>query len=271
MNQPRPAATLVLLRPEDQGFSVLLMKRPSRSSFLGGMHVFPGGKVEATDHGEPSALAHRLANRMALPAATVEAYISAAVRETFEEMGLLLHSACPPDEARTARRRMAAGELQWGAWEYRRFDDGVALAYFDHWITPTIEPKRFDTRFFAALLPAGAEAEPNEEAISWGFFRPQEALAKTACGDIAMAPPTLVTVQRLAAYTTAEAALTGLGSRIVAPLQPELAGTDPLVLALPGHPAHPEKNRLPDNPYSLILRDSCWEIVWDSSNQQAAG
>lgn len=228
---PRPAATLVLLRPEIAGFSVLLMKRPSKSSFMAGMHVFPGGRMEDADvPAQAGALGAALGGRMGLAAELAEGYAQAALRETFEEMGLQL----PP-----------------------------RLVYFDHWITPEIEPKRFDTRFFAATVPVEAEPEPNAEAISWGFFTPQEALALIERGEMSMAPPTLVTMLRLARYAALDEALTHLAARTVAPLQPELAGGAPLTLALPGHPAHTVRERAHDNPTAIIMKDAgSWEIIW---------
>ena len=262
-NQPKPAATLVLLRPEPAGFSVLLMKRPSRSSFMAGMHVFPGGKLEAADRpaaAPPEATA--LAARMRLDPLDCAAFVTAAGRETFEEMGLLLGcGAAAPDELRAARQALAAGELAWTAWPPAR--EPAALVYFDHWVTPAVEPKRFDTRFFAAALAAGAEPEPNEESIAWGFYTPEQALDLIAAGEMAMAPPTLVTMMRLARFRTLAAALAGLAAREVAPLQPEFAGADPLTLALPGHAKHPVRERLADNPLAIELgADGRWKISW---------
>lgn len=229
---PKPAATLVLLRPNATGFSVLLMKRPSRSSFMAGMHVFPGGKLEAGDRpAAPSPAGTALAPRMGLAPLDTAAYLTAAARETHEEMGLQLAEH--------------------------------TFVYFDHWVTPVVEPKRFDTRFFAAAVPAAAEPKANEEAISWGFFTPQEALDRIEAGDMAMAPPTLVTMMRLVRYKTLDEALAGLAARSVAPLQPEFAGAEPLTLALPGHEKHPVKERLADNPLAIELSlEGRWKIYW---------
>lgn len=260
---PRPAATLVLLRPEADGFSVLLMKRPSKSSFMAGMHVFPGGRMEDADVPLLAGpLGAALGQRMGLTAALAEGYAQAALRETFEEMGLLVSGESLEAQAlRQAREAMARDELAWTAWAPSR-QPPAKLVYFDHWITPEIEPKRFDTRFFAAVAP-GVEPEPNAEAISWGFFRPQEALALIERGEMAMAPPTLVTMLRLARYAALDEALASLAARTVAPLQPELAGGAPLTLALPGHPAHSVKQRAHDNPTAIIMKDGgSWEILW---------
>jgi 8-oxo-dGTP pyrophosphatase MutT (NUDIX family) len=262
-SSPKPAATLVLLRPEATGFSVLLMQRPSRSSFMAGMHVFPGGKLEATDVPAAPTPGHAaLAARMGLAAAESAAFATAAGRETFEEMGLLLaEHALAAAELREARRALAAGELAWADWAPARA--AQPLVYFDHWVTPAVEPKRFDTRFFAAALPAGAAPEPNEESIAWGFYAPAAALAKIEAGDMAMAPPTLVTMMRLAKYHTIEEALAGLAARAVAPLQPEFAGAEPLTLALPGHEKHPVRERLADNPLAIELSlEGKWKIYW---------
>ena len=261
---PKPAATLVLLRPDPDGFSVLLMKRPSRSSFMGGMHVFPGGKVEAGDWGGPmSARDASVAERMGLAPEAAAAYVQAACRETFEEMGVLLGKAgLSADDVRGARAAMAEEKLAWHQWAGAVPEPGWSPVYFDHWITPEIEPKRFDTRFFATEIPAGAEPEPNSEAIAWGFYRPDKALELVERGEMSLAPPTLVTLIRLAKHATSGEALRELGARRVGPLQPALAGADPLTLALPGHPAHPVPERLGDNPHTIIMRDGRWEIIW---------
>jgi 8-oxo-dGTP pyrophosphatase MutT (NUDIX family) len=261
----KPAATLVLLRPEAQGFSVLLMKRPSRSSFMGGMHVFPGGKVEEEDFpGAASLVGEALAERMCLAAAQCEGYAVAACRETFEEMGLLVSNAqLAAAELRSVRQAMETGETKWHVWPHSGLQE-TRLVYFDHWITPVIEPKRFDTRFFAAAVPADAEPEPNAESISWGFYSPQQALAMIDAGEMAMAPPTLVTMLRLARYNSVDEALTALSQREVGPLQPELAGSDPITLSLPGHPTHSQKERVADNPVAMVMQgNGRWDIIWE--------
>ncbi len=259
---PRPASTLVLLRDEPEGFSVLLMKRPSRSSFMAGVHVFPGGRVEPEDAACPGRLPAQLAARMGLAENEARAYVSAALRETFEEMGVLLGERVPPLDSARARAALAGGELQWTAWEGSALDEEISLVYFDHWITPRIEPKRFDTRFFAARVPSEVRPEPNAEAIAWDFFTPAAALAEMEAGHIALAPPTLVTLMRLRAYASAGEALQGLGTRDVGPLEPHLAGGDPITLALPGHPAHPLTERKQDNPLAMRMLDGGWAIDW---------
>lgn len=262
---PKPAATLVILRPEAAGFSVLLMQRPSKSSFMGGMHVFPGGKVEPGDR--PAAageLGRRLARPMGLGEPEAEAYATAVFRETFEEMGILPQaSGATLETLRQARKAMADGTLSWREWPHAAVSDEVEIGYFDHWITPEVEPRRFDTRFFVTMVSPAATPEPNREAIAWAFLSPQEALAQIASGAIAMAPPTLVTMQRLAAFKTASEAVRGLGQRKVSPLQPELASADPLTLALPGHPAHTVSERTADNPTAIVMQDGKWKIIWD--------
>lgn len=261
--EPKPAATLVLLRSETSGFSVLLMKRPSRSSFMAGMHVFPGGKVEPGDMPASAVWAAPLAGRMRLSEIEAAAFASAVRRETFEEMGLLPGCASrPQDETRKVREAMASETLHWNDWPGSRFERTHELIYFDHWITPVVESKRFDTRFFAMEIDGSATPEPNQESIAWGFFTPQRALEAVETGEIGLAPPTLVTVQRLARYPTASAALAGLAARQVEPLQPVLSGTTEFTLALPGHAGHPERDRLADNPLAMILRDGKWHIEW---------
>ena len=147
---PRPAATVVLVRPGPRGLEVLLTRRPSTMAFGPGLHVFPGGAVDPSD-GDGDADPHA----------------AAAVRELLEEVGI----------------RVAVD----------------ALVPLSRWVTPPGSPRRYDTRFFVAGLPAGAEvvADPREVA-DHRWITPRDALAEMAAGAIDLWPPTSTTLQQLA-------------------------------------------------------------------------
>lgn len=259
----RRAASLMLLRDgEGGGLEVLMLRRAEREGDLrSGACVFAGGVLEEADRaarawcigpGDAEASA-----RLGLPEGGLDYYV-AAVREAFEEVGLLL--ACRPDGSpadlaplRDAlqpwRVRLNAGEHDIGAL-CRAFDlrlDLRGLHYFSHWLTPPGVPKRFDTRFFTALAPAGQEAEADRtEAMALMWTRPEEAL-RDGSGYVLL-PVTRTTLQDLArqpdaATAHAEAATrrhigvtmprrgqTRRGPRIVLPWEPgyaELARLDP--------------------------------------------
>ena len=188
----RKAASVIIVRDRPEGsFEVLMMRRPERGNdFRSGAVVFPGGVMEARDR-----LAHahclgwddaQASKRLGLPEGGLD-YLVAAVRECFEEVGLLF-GACATAAATSSvverahqqwRSRLQSGkhgihelcqDLQWQL-------DLSQWAYFAHWLTPLGRPKRFDTRFFVALAPAGQEARADSnEAVELMWVSPQEAM-----------------------------------------------------------------------------------------------
>ena len=205
---PRPAATVVLLRPGPGGPEVLLTRRPSTMAFAADMHVFPGGAVDPAD------LDPRLAARSVvspadaraalggdLPAGDALARYFAALRELFEEAGVLLaEPALDPAAARSAREALLGGRSTLHdlaeALDLRLRTD--LLAPIGHWTTPPIMARRFDTRFFAAELPDGAEATfETDEIVDHRWETPRAALEAMAAGDVAMWVPTSATLQQL--------------------------------------------------------------------------
>ncbi|HLX35672.1 MAG TPA: NUDIX domain-containing protein [Candidatus Limnocylindrales bacterium] len=141
---PRPAATLVLLRPGRAGLSVLLTRRHRNLRFGGDLYVFPGGRLDPDDAD----------------------HAAAAVRETREETGIEV--------------------------------DAARLIPLTRWVTPPGLPSRFDTRFFAAIVPPGTDVTATtEEVAEWRWWSPSEALEAVAAGELEMWQPTVVTLQQL--------------------------------------------------------------------------
>ena len=212
---PRDAATVMLLRPAVQaggGMEVYMLRRRSSMAFAPGAYVFPGGSVDAADGDEDVAWAGpdaaEWARLLDAPPALARALVCAAVRETFEESGVLLAG---PDRAtmlpRTGdegweadRRALLAGSLSLAELLRRR---GLVLRSdllrpWSRWITPVTEERRFDTRFFAAALPGGQHArDVSGEADETAWLEPGEALAAAGRGEIALWPPTAVTLGEL--------------------------------------------------------------------------
>lgn len=214
---PRPAATTMLLRDGADGLEVLLLLRSHRSVFVPGAHVFPGGAVEAAD-ADPHPLAPgspddvTASARLGLDEGGLAFWV-AAIRETYEESGLLL--ADGPVEALPAatRRHVDRGGLPFAeplrehGLELRLGD----LRYFGHWITPAGAPRRYTTRFFVAAAPAGQEASPDDaEAVDHEWVRPSVALDRFAAGDWELILPTERSLVALADFATTEGVLAHL-------------------------------------------------------------
>ena len=210
---PRPAATVVLLRPGPAGPEVLLTRRPTTMAFAADMHVFPGGAVDPGDRDA------RLTARSAVSADDAAAALGgsiapgealaryvAALRELFEEAGVLLaEPSLDAATATSAREALLAGTSTMAdlaeALDLRLRTD--LLAPIGHWTTPPIMARRFDTRFFAAELPDGAEATfETDEIVGHRWETPRAALEAMAAGDIAMWIPTSATLQQLEHVTS---------------------------------------------------------------------
>jgi 8-oxo-dGTP pyrophosphatase MutT (NUDIX family) len=202
---PRAAATIVLIRPAAAGPEVLLTLRPSSMAFAPDMYVFPGGAVDPSD--DDPRLAARSVLRPGDAAAALgggraglERYM-AAIRELFEEAGVLL--ADPrPDPARAAAARAALLDRRSSLADVAADLDvrlrTDLLVPTSHWTTPPIMARRFDTRFFAAELPPGAEVTfAPDEVVAHRWATPRGALDAMAAGEIAMWVPTGATLQQL--------------------------------------------------------------------------
>ncbi len=190
---PIAAATVVVLRQTAHGPEVLLTHRPATMAFAAGMHVFPGGRVDAAD------AAPELAARSADVATAVDI---AAVRELWEESGILLaDSAVPAREREAARLALVSGSSTFGdiaeAMDLRLRTD--LLAPLSRWVTPPGYPRRFDAQFFAAVLPydAATPTIASDEVVALEWFQPGDALDAMADGRIGLWLPTSSTLQQL--------------------------------------------------------------------------
>jgi len=206
--EPRPAATVVLLRSRPGGLEVLLTQRPATMAFAGNMHVFPGGRVDPAD-ADPSLVARSVLTpekaAAALggdlePAVALAAHL-AATRELFEEAGVLLaDTSASTDAVAAGRSALLAGRATLADiasdLDLRLRTD--LLVPLSRWVTPPILPRRFDTRFFAAVLPEDVEPSfEGEEVVAHAWHRPADALDAMADGQLAMWLPTSTTLQQL--------------------------------------------------------------------------
>ena len=236
--KPRDAATLILLRDSDRpsgGIEVLLLQRHARSAFLPGVHVFPGGVVEEVDFApEMAALCHGLSFHRAQriikdvsPPVQSLGFFVAAIREAFEEAGILLahgNRGQPSlDDRQMVRLGRSRSEVHANPSSFLSLlkQEGLKLAadrlfYFAHWITPEVLPIRFDARFFVAAAPPGQEASPDgKETVEARWISPQDALEEHRKGRLKFAPPTFHSLNELVDFRSVDEAIASTRERMI--------------------------------------------------------
>lgn len=267
---PRPAASLVLLRDDPTGLRVLLLERPSEDRVLAGARVFPGGKLDSEDADDallarfdvaPESLHARLGEPGLDPREAAALYV-AAVREAFEETGVLL--ARDVDETRAEQARALRREGLGFGEVLERLDvslDASLMEPWSRWITPKVPAmmrRRFDTRFFAARLPEGQVAvhDPSE-AVAADWMGPREAIERYWSGEIDLAAPQIMTLAHLARFDRVQAALSHAASRVPPLICPESLQTPTgRVVCYPGDPRHPVGARAMPGPTALLFENN---------------
>jgi 8-oxo-dGTP pyrophosphatase MutT (NUDIX family) len=255
---PRPAATVVVLRDSASGPEVFMVRRHEGTAFMGGAHVFPGGRVEAADRagddGWCDGVAHAARQLPGLAREDAVAYHVAAARELFEEAGVLLArnaggafvSLAGADHRRFKADRTAVHS---GATTLRAVLERDqlrlaldALVLFAHWVTPPIDTRQFDTRFFMTRVPPHqTPAHDDTETTHSVWLTPAVAIAQAGAGAIVLPPPTWSTLRELEPFETVDAALAWAGHRRVVSRQPLLLEQEGArMLVVPGDPLHPD-------------------------------
>lgn len=239
----RPAATVMLLRDATAGLEVFMMQRTLSAAFARGQYVFPGGKVDDADHAsvfEP--ICDGLDDASASARLGIErgglAWLVAALREVFEEAGVLLARPSGADAivslddpAVAARYNVARHAIHDGDLSLADFcaDEELLLLVdrihlVDQWVTPIGERRRFDTRFFVAAAPSAQQPlHDDKETIASRWVLPAEALEMWRAGELQMFPPTVASLEFLAGHPTVAVAVDA-ASRIGIPsvVQPRL-------------------------------------------------
>jgi 8-oxo-dGTP pyrophosphatase MutT (NUDIX family) len=235
--EPRDASTVVLMRPGAGAIDVYLLRRTRGMAFAGGFCVFPGGAVDPRDFdttiGWVGPTAEEWAEELGTSREHATALVCAAVRETFEESGVLL--AGPTDDTvvedttgddwERDRQRLEAREVA--------FTDFLAdrdlklrtdlLRWWGSWITPVFEPRRYDTRFFVAELPQGQvtrDVSTESDQVLW--MAVPDVVAAVDDGELAMLPPTYATCLELLEFPSPSAAMASAVTRDRTPILPEM-------------------------------------------------
>jgi 8-oxo-dGTP pyrophosphatase MutT (NUDIX family) len=239
--EPRASATVVLLRRGGVDLEVYLLRRHGGMAFAAGMFAFPGGTVDPRDSDHrvawsgPSAA--DWAERFGCNEGPARALVCAAMRETFEESGVLLAGETidsvvadttgpewESDRASLVDRSLAFTDFLDRRGLVLRTD---LLAYWAHWITPEFEPRRYDTRFFLALMPEGQHTrDVSGEADHVVWMPPADAIAGVDDETMAMLPPTYVTVGEMASYSTPAQAFEASRDRVVRTVMPSIELVD---------------------------------------------
>ncbi|WP_067136541.1 NUDIX hydrolase [Microtetraspora malaysiensis] len=241
----RDAATVVVLR--DGPLEVYLLRRKATMAFAAGAYVFPGGSVDPRDADHAVAWAGPSPREwgavFGADERTARGLVCAAVRETFEESGVLLAGPSATtivadttgDDWEADRLALIAHELSFAEFLDRR---GLVLRSdllrpWAHWITPEIETKRFDTRFFVAALPPGQRTrDVGGEADMVAWMPPAAALDRAAAGEIMLMPPTFSTLAEMSEFEAVGDVLRA--DRVITTIQPSAAEVDgEMVLIVP--------------------------------------
>jgi 8-oxo-dGTP pyrophosphatase MutT (NUDIX family) len=251
--EPRRAATVVLLRSRPEGTEAYLLRRRTSMAFAGGAYAYPGGAVDPRDSvpeiGWAGPDAAAWGERLGVAPDEARAVVCAAVRETFEESGVLLAGPdassvvadVSGEEWRTARAALEAHELSFGEFLAKR---GLVLrsdllGAWSRWITPAFEERRYDTWFFVATVPEGqrtAEVPGEADRVVW--MTPTEAVGHHAAGEFFMLPPTITTLRELEPFATPDAVLAAADARSVRPILAEATVREDggFVVTWPGYP-----------------------------------
>jgi len=215
------AATVILARETNRLLEIYLLKRSTKSGFMGGLYVFPGGHVDEQDQGLDDWMpfidlssemieSHLGGHNFSIDAAL--RFGIASIRETLEEAGVLLASG--EDKTQTDVNAFASFRLKRDldpSWFKRKISEAdwklslSSLGKWSHWITPKLMKKRFDTRFFVAFMPENQTCVPDNMETKHGIWlTPQKALEQNLTGEVPLSPPTLVTLTQMLKFKTCD-------------------------------------------------------------------
>jgi 8-oxo-dGTP pyrophosphatase MutT (NUDIX family) len=249
--QVRPAATVVVMRDGDHGPEILMLKRSGRAGFFPDAWVFPGGRVDPADEtSQQTGAVPRLA-------ASDARFAVAAIRECFEEAGVWLGAGDPKPAFRDRLNDRSATLAD----APDLVADLARLALWSRWVTPAVEPKRYDTYFFVAHLTREESAHAvhdDVETVQSLWITASDALGRATGPAFFLAPPTFRTLEELSVYATAKDIMAAAAHRVVRPIMPQIdmEGAS-LTIVLPGDPSYPSETPV-DGPTRIAYRDGAW-------------
>jgi 8-oxo-dGTP pyrophosphatase MutT (NUDIX family) len=236
VSTPRPASTVVVVRDAAAGRAIelLLVRRNDKVAFMAGAYVFPGGRVDDDDHGRARQMPDIEAFASRFPDLVPDdelPYRIAAIREMKEEANVTLSIA-----------------------------DLFPIA---HWVTPEVETRRYDTRFFLARMPGGQIARHDEvETTELAWLTPSDALERCLEGGIMLPPPTWTTIKRLTRLSSTDAAITWAKQATIVRVQPQFVREpDRTLLTLPGDPLYPTVPgwEVPEDTRFVLVEGKGWK------------
>lgn len=270
---PRNAATLIVLRDARDGVEVFCVERNKKTRFLGGAIVFPGGKLDDADR-DPAWRGRATAPQCpATPIApdeeTLRALAVAACREALEEAALLpvAGGSVGHEDLIALRKSVAANEATLLAFLSERSLrlDLAALHPFARWLTPSVETRRYDTRFFLTVAPEGqVGAHDDFETMSSFWATPEKVLSRFVLGEVDLAPPTHRTLEFLARFANVSEAIAAAKATSLDVICPQLvrhrdgSGDETMALVLPGDPEHDVKEARVQGRSRYVLRSGRW-------------
>jgi 8-oxo-dGTP pyrophosphatase MutT (NUDIX family) len=259
-----------------------MVRRHEDTAFMGGAHVFPGGRVDAADGDADrtwcDGVDHAVRQLDSLPPAEALAYHVAAARELFEEAGVLLARHPDGDFVSLAgaedheRLKQDRGRVHQGQTTLRAVIERErlrlaldALVLFAHWVTPPIDSRQFDTRFFMTRVPPDqTPAHDDTETTHSLWARPADAIAQAEGNEIVLPPPTWSTLRELEPFESVKEALAWARRRTVVRRMPKAIEQDGhRMLLLPGDPLHPDPagDDPPPRETRFVLIDGRWRAA----------
>jgi len=293
---PKKAATVILLKEKGPpGFEVFLLQRHEKSSFMGGNFVYPGGRVDRDDSsieicsyskGITSEEAQRILGGVFSPEESL-AYWIAAIRELFEEAGVLLaydqqgnllQLRNRDEREKFSNYRGLLQKTEIGICEMAKKENLTLaldqLRYYAHWITPEARSERFDTYFFLARYPSEQEATHDQKETTAGaWIAPREALDDNLRGGAVLSPPTLKTLEDLSRFKTIDEVFTSLRKAEIQTILPVLTkiSSGPMIIfpwdpeyevfrkgEIPSPTEHGRLSQPDDNTTRLLMNEGRW-------------
>jgi 8-oxo-dGTP pyrophosphatase MutT (NUDIX family) len=293
---PKKAATVILLRDkEPHGFEVFLLQRHEKSSFMGGNFVYPGGRVDREDgtmeirsysKGITSQEAQRILGGTLAPEESL-AYWIAAIRELFEEAGVLLaydqkgnllQLRDQDEQEKFSKYRGLLQKAEIAICEMAKKENLSfaldQLRHYAHWITPEARSERFDTYFFLARCPSEQEATHDQKETTAGvWIAPREALDDNLKGGAVLSPPTLKTLEDLSRFKTVDEVFTSLENTEIQTILPVLTkiSSGPMIIfpwdpeyevfrkgEIPSPMEHGRLSQPGDNTTRLLMKEGRW-------------